>query len=159
MTLTDEQREASKKARKQYLKDYNSRPEIKAKKREYQNRPEALAKKKAYVQRPERRKQKREHGLEVHTRLKLDVFLVYSKRHSNSNIPCCRCCGENTSIKFLSVDHIDGRKHLPQEEQKLGGKGMVFWLKRNNYPDGFQILCFNCNMTKGIFGTCPHERK
>ena len=30
----------------------------------------------------------------------------------------------------------------------------------NNYPKGFQILCHNCNVAKGLIGnnnTCTHE--
>lgn len=30
------------------------------------------------------------------------------------------------------------------------------WLKKNDYPKGFQILCHNCNMSKGFYGYCPH---
>ena len=41
---------------------------------------------------------------------KLKVFKYYSKKDSNSNIPCCACCGENLSHKFLTMDHINGRK-------------------------------------------------
>ena len=33
---------------------------------------------------------------------------------------------------------------------------MYQWLKANSYPDGFQILCFNCNCAKGAYGECPH---
>ena len=37
---------------------------------------------------------------------------------------------------------------------------MYEWIKRNNYPDGFQVLCWNCNSGKGANGgICPHERQ
>ena len=113
-----------------------------AKRREIHSRPENKAKRKQDTD-----------------ELKIEVFSVYSKRHSNSNVPCCRCCGENFHADFLSVDHIDGRKHLPEKEKKLGGVSMNKWLKKNNYPEGFQILCMNCNMTSGMYGTCPHQRR
>ena len=32
------------------------------------------------------------------------------------------------------------------------------WIKKNNFPKGFQILCHNCNVAKGIYGECPHEK-
>lgn len=32
-------------------------------------------------------------------------------------------------------------------------------LKQNNYPRGFQILCYNCNNAKSIQGQCPHQIK
>jgi hypothetical protein len=32
-------------------------------------------------------------------------------------------------------------------------------LKRRGYPqEGYTILCFNCNLSRGFFGYCPHER-
>lgn len=65
----------------------------------------------------------------------------------------CICCGE-TEIKFLSIDHIDGGggKH-----RKIIGTNSSMWVIRNNFPSGFQILCHNCNMAKGIYGECPHN--
>lgn len=40
------------------------------------------------------------------------------------------------------------------------GFGQVFyrWLKKNDYPEGYQVLCHNCNLAKGFYGTCPHQR-
>ena len=40
---------------------------------------------------------------------------------------------------------------------KLSGTSLVIWIKKNNFPKGFQILCHNCNQTKGYYGKCPHE--
>jgi len=39
---------------------------------------------------------------------------------------------------------------LPQFEK--------LWLRKYNYPKGFQVLCHNCNMAKR-FGVCPHKEK
>jgi len=42
----------------------------------------------------------------------------------------------------------------------LKGKHLINWIIENNYPDGFQILCHNCNVAKGLIGnnnTCTHE--
>ena len=64
----------------------------------------------------------------------------------------CDCCGEK-EIKFLTIDHInnDGTKH-----RKEIGQNITFWLIKNNFPKGFQILCYNCNNAKRIYGKCPH---
>jgi hypothetical protein len=76
----------------------------------------------------------------------------------------CDCCGE-THLEFLCIDHVnnDGSAHRKAYEQatglKLGGQRMYNWLWRNNYPDGFRVLCFNCNCARGMFGYCPHEKK
>ena len=63
-------------------------------------------------------------------------------------------------LDFLDIDHIDGRKHLPKKEQKLMGSALCRHLKKKNYPDGYQILCKNCNTAKGMKknnNKCPHE--
>lgn len=68
----------------------------------------------------------------------------------------CKCCGETGDI-FLCIDHVnnDGAAH----RKEIGQGGAIFrWLKKNNYPDGFQILCWNCNMAKQILGQCPHQK-
>lgn len=73
---------------------------------------------------------------------------------------CCACCGE-AEPKFLVVDHInnDGARHreeIGQGARKIGsGSVMHAWLVANDFPDGFQLLCANCNMAKQN-GGCPH---
>lgn len=68
----------------------------------------------------------------------------------------CHCCGE-TEPKFLTIDHIngDGAKH-----RKEVGEGSTFysWLVKNNFPNGFRTLCYNCNIGRKN-GPCPHEEK
>lgn len=70
----------------------------------------------------------------------------------------CVCCGEQT-LEFLTIDHINGGGRQHREEiGAIGGIALYRWLRKNNYPDGFQVLCFNCNCTKGRYGYCPHAR-
>jgi hypothetical protein len=98
---------------------------------------------------------------------RLNVLLGYSKRHSNSDVPCCRCCGENSFVEFLDIDHIIGKKQMDSvpELVKIGYsskfkiKKLITWITENDFPEGFQILCKNCNGAKGVYGKCPHERK
>jgi hypothetical protein len=33
----------------------------------------------------------------------------------------------------------------------------VDWLIREKLPDGFRVLCHNCNQAIGYYGVCPHE--
>lgn len=69
----------------------------------------------------------------------------------------CACCGE-TERAFLSFDHInnDGSSHKREHGIKTGEQ-LHRWLKRNNYPPGFQVLCMNCNWGKrNNNGVCPH---
>ena len=66
----------------------------------------------------------------------------------------CACCGENI-LQFLTIDHIsnDGYK-----TRSLGrGSSLYARLKRLGYPQGYQVLCFNCNLAKARNnGSCPH---
>lgn len=72
----------------------------------------------------------------------------------------CACCGES-DIRFLTIDHRDGggRKH----REEIGtGPGVPFyrWLKANNYPEGYTVLCFNCNCGRSVNGgICPHKEE
>jgi hypothetical protein len=69
----------------------------------------------------------------------------------------CACCGEKQQ-EFLAIDHInnDGAEH----RRSIGGGGMMYrWLKKHGYPEGFQILCQNCNWGKRLYGICPHQFK
>lgn len=85
-------------------------------------------------------------------------------QHYSAEIPFCACCKEK-EIKFLSIDHINGggTKHRQQLQTSVlkpaGGSVMYGWIIKNNYPEGFQILCHNCNQAKGFYGTCPHQEK
>ena len=70
----------------------------------------------------------------------------------------CACCGCKT-YEFLAIDHIhgNGKKHVIE----IANKNLCRWLKTNNFPDGFRILCHNCNMAKGMKKNnykCPHEK-
>lgn len=70
----------------------------------------------------------------------------------------CVCCDE-TMQEFLTIDHIrgDGTQHR-REENLHGGATMYRWLRKYGFPkDNFQLLCFNCNHAKHIYGTCPHQ--
>lgn len=72
----------------------------------------------------------------------------------------CTCCGE-TEIEFLTVDHInnDGVTDRKNKIIPKGGASSFRYIKQNNYPPGFQILCFNCNYSKHLGnGICVHQR-
>lgn len=85
-------------------------------------------------------------------KLKQEVLSAYSKEEL-----MCACCGEK-SLEFLTIDHIDGNGH---NDRKVHGSGVNFyhWLKKNNYPKGFRVLCYNCNCSLGHLGYCPHQEK
>ena len=70
--------------------------------------------------------------------------------HYSNGKNSCSCCGERQSF-LLTIDHIhgDGLQHRRQ----LGGAGLssgnfYAWLVRNNFPEGYQVLCMPCNSSK-----------
>jgi hypothetical protein len=67
----------------------------------------------------------------------------------------CVCCGESNP-EFLTIDHIRGGGTKHREEI---GPGLYDWLIRNDFPVGFRTLCFNCNMSLGSYGYCPHQNE
>ena len=69
--------------------------------------------------------------------------------------PKCACCGEKEE-QFLTFDHIDnnGSEHRRQ----IKGGNIYQWMVKNSFPKGFQLLCYNCNCSKGFYGECPHNK-
>ncbi len=70
----------------------------------------------------------------------------------------CACCGESR-YEFLAIDHMnnDGNERRRTNSAECGSS-LIYWLKREGYPEGFQVLCHNCNQAKGWYGECPHTR-
>lgn len=77
------------------------------------------------------------------------------RRYSRTPEPSCACCGEGT-LAFLTFEHIGGGGG--QHRRETGGGGFISWLRKNNYPEGFEVLCMNCNHGRRVNdGTCPHD--
>jgi hypothetical protein len=151
---------------KEYMKKYTQTPEYKAKRKEYSQKPEVKARALAHSQKPESRST----ALKRMINNRLQVLQHYSKEYSKTDIPCCRCCGLNSHIDFLDIDHIRGRKEMDSEPEfiemgyssKMSSHVLLVWIIKNNFPKGFQVLCKNCNMTKGMprnNNECPMKGK
>lgn len=59
----------------------------------------------------------------------------------------CKC--GVIDVDLLVIDHIDdtGAEHR-RSLNIQGGKKLYTWIKQNNFPSGFQTLCWNCNLKK-----------
>jgi hypothetical protein len=57
-------------------------------------------------------------------------------------------CG---SLNNLRVDHIGGCK----KDKYLKGHNLWRWLKKNNFPSGYRILCTRCNTLDGYLRSSP----
>jgi hypothetical protein len=186
--LTDEELKANRRRRS---KEYEQTEERKLKKHLLQQTPEFKKKMKLYNDRNDvktkrklrsltsefkKNRKKRESTPEkiLKTKTKYDtqrllILQKYSKRLSNSNVPCCNCCGLNSHIAFLAIDHIAGKRKMDSEPElvKLGyestfpNSSLKKWIVDNNFPKGFQILCHSCNHAKGHTKNkkCPMENK
>lgn len=86
--------------------------------------------------------------------LKMKVLSHYSEMP-----PYCACCKEK-NMAFLTIDHMnnDGIQHR-KELKMVGGINYYYWLVKNNYPKGMQVLCMNCNWgrAKNKNKICPHK--
>lgn len=74
-------------------------------------------------------------------RIKRIVF-----RHYSPFLICMKC--GFSDIRALSIHHIEGggRAQRIAVSHGKGGVDFYMWLRRNNYPPGFQVLCMNCHM-------------
>ena len=69
----------------------------------------------------------------------------------------CVCCGEDEKC-FLAIDHTDGEGNAHRKEINKYGSTFFKWLIDEDFPEGFQVLCHNCNMGKHLNGgKCPHR--
>lgn len=70
----------------------------------------------------------------------------------------CICCGE-TNQNCFTIDHIDndGAEHR-RELYGKGRRGSIYdWLVKHNFPEGFQLLCYNCNCARPKGSCKPHR--
>lgn len=59
--------------------------------------------------------------------------------------PVCVGCG-NEEFDILEIDHIDGGGCQQRRELGItGGYQFYLWLKQQNYPEGYRVLCPTCN--------------
>lgn len=86
-------------------------------------------------------------------KLRCEVIDYYSR---GKNV--CACCGE-FHVELLTIDHIKGGGRQHRKQIKSNGFGFYEWLKRQNFPAGYRVLCFNCNFGEHVYGQCPHKRK
>lgn len=93
----------------------------------------------------------------ANNRKKRSEYRELTINHYGGNPPKCNCCGEKER-KFLTLDHINGggRQHRKEMNNKSGG--VHGQLVKGNFPEGYQVLCMNCNWGKFINnGLCPHK--
>lgn len=73
-------------------------------------------------------------------------------RYYSSGSMKCGCCGI-VGVHFLTIDHINGKRN----GDGRSGYRLYRYLIKNNFPEGYQVLCWNCNGAKRTQIECPHE--
>lgn len=166
-------------------KEWRDRPENKKIRDERARMPENKKRRNERARMPERRAKRREYATKYRQdpknrvgekassyrdSIRLKILQNYSKALSNSDVPCCNCCGQKSHVDFLAVDHIAGKKEMDSEPElvklgyssKLTSARLRKFILENNFPKGFQILCTNCNFAKGMIknnNKCPMKGK
>jgi len=139
------------KTRKEYY--LKNKDEINRKRREYEkNNPKVCVRKRLHHKKW-REINKKEYNSRCRITSKLYRMMIREKvlKHYGNK---CSCCGEK-NVKFLTIDHINGNGNQHRKEIKTH---LDRWLVKNNFPKGFQILCYNCNCGKRVNGgICPHK--
>lgn len=68
--------------------------------------------------------------------------------HYSNGLMCCNICQESR-LTTLTIDHINGGGNQHRKSLKLPGGGIFSqWLRRNQYPIGYRVLCSNCNWSE-----------
>lgn len=110
--------------------------------------------------RPEYIQRMRELDKQANERFRLEILRKYSRDKVS-----CACCGVTDAV-FLTLDHINGdgaaertRAAAEMGKDARGFAGLQFyrWLRRQDFPDGYAVLCWNCNYAKHRLGACPHQ--
>jgi len=60
-------------------------------------------------------------------------------------------------MEFLTFDHIEGGGVQHRKNDKWLKSDPGEWLRCKGYPEGFRVLCMNCNWAFGKNNFCPHQ--
>lgn len=69
-------------------------------------------------------------------KLRLDVMKYYSK----GEIKCALC--NFNDLRALTLDHVGGGGN--NHRKIITSRTIYHWLIKNNYPQGYRVLCMNC---------------
>ncbi len=87
-------------------------------------------------------------------KLKHQVFSNYGYQ--------CKCCHSGDPAE-LTLDHVFGdgaaRRRAIYGKNSSADAKIYRTLIREGYPDYIQVLCFNCNRSKGVGKTCAHQQQ
>jgi len=80
--------------------------------------------------------------------LRHEVFMHYG------GYICANSNCQITDPDVLTIDHIEGRKSL-KHNSYITGERLYRWIRAHGFPNGFQVLCMNCNYKKHLQDSYP----
>jgi len=84
--------------------------------------------------------------IEQRKQYRADIKIKVFTHYCGGDVKCNKC--PYTDIRALSIDHINGDGSEHRKLINKRGIGFYNWLIKNNYPEGFQVLCMNCQFIK-----------
>jgi len=129
---------------------YKNIEDRRASQRRYEKTHKELRKK---YRNSHKEKSKNNSRLEYHKIYRQNIKRIVLNHYSNNTMKCSNC-GED-DFQALTIDHInnDGAEHREKITQTI-----YHWLINQNFPEGFQVLCMNCNSIKHWFGTIEYRK-
>lgn len=88
------------------------------------------------------KEERKEYSRKYDRKIRLEVINHYGGK--------CALCGD-TNPNHLTIDHINGGGNGHRKEIKR--QSIYPWLRSKDYPDGFQVLCWNHNAEKQYYKT------
>lgn len=149
-----------KNKRREYLRKYNQTEKRKAYNKQYN------------LLRKEKQKEYQRNYYEIHKEILygrknehhrkwiLNIKIKVLSHYGLNNKLCCVKCGHD-NITALTIDHINGGGIKHRKKDKLFGSIFYIWLIKNNYPEGYQTLCMNCQLIQNFLRnsySLPHSR-
>ena len=167
--------------KKAHAKEYRSRPSTKERNRKYQfnwwlkNKEKILARQKNFRprQREYLRRYRATHPEYVAKQRETHMKYYIKNGTSQSRLRArmlemyghaCECCGESRK-EFLALDHRnnDGAAHRKEIRSRTSDSPTSHVYRQAvmlGFPNNkFRLLCHNCNMARGFYGFCPHEKE
>lgn len=86
----------------------------------------------------------KQHEALARIEIKTEVLTHYGK-----GCLACAMCGESR-LACLSIDHINGGGVSHRKELNAYGYRFYKRLKHDNFPEGYQTLCMNCQFIKAV---------
>lgn len=123
-----------------------------SRKRYAENREKSIARVKEYYQKNKEKKRSYDYARTHEPGFYKKLYEKTRREMCDAYGGHCVCCGE-TIWQFLTVHHKnnDGNEH----RKTVPSHKLLRWLKKNKYPDGFELLCWNCHMSLSNHKYCP----